>query len=328
MQQRHPKLAQAIALARSGRLAEGIALLERLAETGEPEALFLLAEIVWVGGPLPQDFARARDLFRRGSEAGHPKARMAYTNLLAGGIAGERDWPAALARLRDEARADRARALVLARIQAMDLDENGDPAALPPPDRLSDAPAVALFHGAFTAEECAFLLGIADPAWKPCLVSDGKGGYVQDPIRTSEGSTTHWLIEDPAIHALNRRLAALSGTTPEQGEALQLLRYRPGQQYHPHVDWDSGDYGRIKTALVYLNDDYEGGETLFVKTGLKVRGRTGDVLVFTSIGPDGGLDSLSEHAGLPVESGVKYLASRWIHAQGYTAWRRGVARQA
>ncbi|HYD12205.1 MAG TPA: 2OG-Fe(II) oxygenase [Allosphingosinicella sp.] len=318
-QQHHPMLAQAIALARSGRLAEGIALLRRLAEAGEPEALFLLAETTWVGGPVPQDFARGRELFRRGSEAGHPRAHMAYTNLLASGIAGERDWPAAIARLRLEARSDPGRARVLARIDAMSLDDQGDPAILPAPDRLSDAPAVQLFPAAFTAEECAYLLETADPVWKPCLVTDGKGGYVQDPIRTAEGSTTHWLVEDPAVHALNRRLAALSDTTPEQGEALQLLRYRPGQQYRAHVDYDGGDNGRIKTALVYLNEDYEGGETLFVKTGLKVKGRTGDVLVFVSARPDGSLDPLSEHAGLPVESGVKYLGSRWIHERRYSA---------
>ncbi len=317
--QRDPTLAQAIALAQAGRVAEGIALLERLAATGEPEALFLLAEIVWVGGPLPQDLARGRELFRRGSEAGQPKAHMAYTNLLASGVAGARDWPAALARLRVEARADAGRALALARIEAMTLDDHGDPAALPEPHGLSDAPVVTLYPGAFTIEECAFLLEAADPVWKPCLVSDGKGSFVQDPVRTSDGWTTHWLIEDPAVHALNRRLAALSDSTPEQGEALQLLRYRPGQQYHPHVDYDGGDNGRIKTALVYLNEDYEGGETLFVQTGLKVKGRTGDVLVFTSALPDGGLDPLSEHAGLPVESGVKYLASRWIHAGRYSA---------
>lgn len=312
-------LVHAFSLARAGRVPEGLAILERLAAEGEPEALFTLAEMHWVGGPVPQDFARGRALFRQASEAGNPLAMRAYTNLLASGIAGERDWPAALVRLRDEAREDSGRALVLARIEAMDLDDRGDPAALPPPDRLSDAPAVALFAGAFTAEECAFLLEIADPAWKPCFVSDGMGGYVQDPIRTSEGLTTHWLIEDPAVHALNRRLAALSGTTPEQGEALQLLRYRPGQQYRAHVDWDGGDNGRIKTALVYLNDDYAGGETLFVKTGLKVKGAKGDVLVFRSADADGGLDPLSEHAGLPVTGGVKYLASRWIHERRYAA---------
>ena len=47
----------------------------------------------------------------------------------------------------------------------------------------------------------------------------------------------HWLIEDPVIHALNRRLAAVSGTAWDQGEPLQILRYSPGQQYRNHFDF-------------------------------------------------------------------------------------------
>ena len=66
------------------------------------------------------------------------------------------------------------------------------------------------------------------------------------------------------------------------------------------------------TTIIYLNEEYHGGETLFAKTGLKVRGRKGDALVFVSSLPNGDLDPLSEHAGLPVTSGTKYLASRWI----------------
>jgi prolyl 4-hydroxylase len=125
----------------------------------------------------------------------------------------------------------------------------------------------------------------------------------------------HWLIEDPATHALNRRLAALTGTNVDQGEPLHILRYRPGQEYRPHVDWLLDDNPRVLTALVYLNEEYTGGETEFVKTGLKVRGSKGDVLVFRSQGPAGGLDPLSEHAGRPVTTGTKYLASRWIRAR-------------
>ena len=66
------------------------------------------------------------------------------------------------------------------------------------------------------------------------------------------------------------------------------------------------------TTLIYLNEDYAGGETAFVKAGLKVRGRQGDALVFVSSLSNGDLDPLSEHAGLPVRNGTKYLASRWI----------------
>jgi prolyl 4-hydroxylase len=317
MQQRHPMLDQAFALARAGRIPEGLTILERLAAEGEPEALFTLAEMHWCGGPVPQDFARGRALFRQASEAGYPLAMQAYTNLLASGIAGPRDWPAALARLREEARSDDGRARMLALIDGMDLTGDGDPKAVPEARRLSESPDVALFPGAFSAEECAFLMRIADPAYRPALVRDSMGRQVRDPVRTSDESTIHWLIEDPAVHGLNRRLATLSGTAAEQGEALQILRYRPGQQYRPHVDWDAGDNRRILTALVYLNDDYAGGETLFVRTGLTVKGRKGDALVFRSANPDGSLDRKSEHAGLPVISGAKHIASRWIHERRY-----------
>jgi prolyl 4-hydroxylase len=70
--------------------------------------------------------------------------------------------------------------------------------------------------------------------------------------------------------------------------------------------------GSRTTALVYLNDDYEGGETCFIKTGLTVKGRKGDALLFRNATPDRALDPMTEHAGLPVTRGVKLLASRWI----------------
>ena len=73
-----------------------------------------------------------------------------------------------------------------------------------------------------------------------------------------------------------------------------------------------GDNRRLLTALIYLNDDYEGGETAFVQTGLKVRGVLGDVLLFDNSLPDGEVDPLAEHAGMPVTRGTKYLATRWI----------------
>jgi len=316
----NPVLAHAIAIAQAGREAEAIRIIEGLAALGEKEAIFTLADLNWRGSSeVPQNFARARMLFGRASDAGHPVALRAYTNLLASGIAGPADWPAAMRRLREEARYDTRRAHMLSLIEAMNLDEKGDPKSTAPGRRLSDTPRVTLFEGAFSAAECDFLMLVAEPTYEASLVKDDRGRHVRDKVRTSDGSTIHWLIEDPATHAINRRLAALSETRVEQGEALQILRYRPGQQYHPHVDWLGDKNKRILTALIYLNDGYQGGETEFVKTGLRVKGRKGDALVFSSIGDNGEFEPLSEHAGLPVTSGQKYLASRWIRAGRHTA---------
>jgi prolyl 4-hydroxylase len=307
------QLNQAYGLWNGGRIPEALLVFNRLAALGEPEALFMLGGAKWSGAGGSQDPTRGRELFARASEAGHRDSTNFVTNLLANGVAGPRDWPGAIQRLRGEARADPGRREALALVEKMKLDGDGNPQSAPPGETLSDSPAVRLFPGLFTAGECEYLLKLAEPLFAPSTVFDSNRRLVRDPIRTSDGGTIHWLIEDPAVHALNRRLGAATGSSAEQGEAIQILRYRPGQQYHPHLDFVrvSGN-DRVLTALVYLNHDYVGGETFFVKTGLKVKGRKGDVLVFRNAAPGGGPDPMTEHAGLPVTSGTKYIASRWI----------------
>jgi len=69
--------------------------------------------------------------------------------------------------------------------------------------------------------------------------------------------------------------------------------------------------------LVYLNDDYEGGETVFLRTGLRFKGKKGDALLFRNALPDGRADEMAQHAGLPVTVGEKIIASRWIRARPF-----------
>lgn len=309
----HPMLARAIALSQAGRNAEAVLLVNQAAASGDAASLAMLAEMKWRGGMVPQDLPAARALYGKAGDAGHRQSAGFHTNLLASGIAGPRDWPAALARLRREAAADPQRARMLKLIEAMALTPDGEPAALSDAEPLSVEPDVTLLRGLFTKGECDYLRAVAEPQYVASFVNDAAGRQVRDPIRTSDGSTIAWLVEDPAVHAINRRLAAASGTQAEQGEAIQILRYRPGQEYRPHMDFvRGGDNVRALTALIYLNHDYQGGETRFVKTGLQVKGRTGDALIFRNALPDGQPDPLTEHAGMPVTSGTKYLASRWI----------------
>jgi prolyl 4-hydroxylase len=310
------QLDRAYQLWNGGRAPEALLIFNQLAAKGEPEALFMLGGAAWSGAGGSQDPPRGRELFRRASEAGHADSTTFLTNLLANGVAGPRDWPGAIKRLHREAKGDARRRQALALVETMKLDGEGNPGSAPQGEPLSASPAITLFPRLFTAGECEYLRQLAEPLFAPSTVFDSSRRLVRDPIRTSDGGTIHWLIEDPAVHALNRRLAAATGTSAEQGEAIQILRYRPGQQYHPHLDFVRvSENDRVLTALVYLNHDYAGGETCFVKTGLKVKGRTGDVLVFRNAAPDGGPDPMAEHAGLPVANGTKYLASRWIRAK-------------
>jgi prolyl 4-hydroxylase len=306
-------LQDALSLIDSGRTDEGVHLLRQVASAGDPEALFALGELTWSGTFVPQDPPRGRLMFEHAAARGHKVANLLMTNLLGNGVAGQRDWPMALERLEVEARVLPNRKAALDLIRAMQLDSNGDPIAVPQARDLSDRPRACLFEQLLTSAECAYLIDAAAESFEPSMVYDEAHRLVRDTIRTSDGATFHWAIEDPAIHAINRRIAAATRTQYVQGETLHVLRYSPGQEYRPHFDWlDNAPNQRLWTALVYLNDDYDGGATRFVRTGLEVRGRTGDVLLFHNANEEGHGDPLAEHAGLPVTAGTKFLATRWI----------------
>jgi len=261
-----------------------------------------------------RDLAGARELFRQAAGLGRVDAAVIYANFLAAGVGGPREWAAALRLLASLAEVNPRSRRELERIEAMALTPEGDPLAVPEGELLCQAPSITLFPGLFSPAECAFLAGAAGPMLEPAVVVDPVSGRQRpDPVRVCDSAGFPWPLENPAIHALNRRLAAASGTAPEQGEPLQVLRYRPGGEYKPHFDAIPGFANqRVMTFLVWLNEDYEGGETYFPTPGLKLKGRVGDGVLFRNAGPDGRREPAAGHAGLPVTGGEKLLASRWI----------------
>lgn len=304
-------LEQALARIRANDEA-GVQQVRQLASTGDAQALFVLAHLFWSGTLTQQNSVRGRQLFEAAAARGHVEANLIATNLLASGVAGARDWRTAVHRLQVEAAKIAPREAALSLLAAMDLDANGDPRRQPEAKAIADRPQACLFERLLTEDECAYLIAAAG-AFEPSMVYDPAGQLVRDTIRTSDGTTFHWDIEDPVIHAINRRIASASQTRYDEGEALQVLRYTPGQEYRPHFDWvNNAQNQRLWTALIYLNDEYEGGATAFVRREIEVRGKTGDVLLFSNAGPDGHGDELAEHAGMPVTAGTKYLATRWI----------------
>ena len=100
------------------------------AAAGDPAGLFTFAGVRWAGVGGAPDPRLARALYARAEEAGQPMARHLHTNLIASGIAGRRDWPRALGRLREEARSDPARRRAADLIDRMQLTGDGDPAAM------------------------------------------------------------------------------------------------------------------------------------------------------------------------------------------------------
>jgi prolyl 4-hydroxylase len=122
----------------------------------------------------------------------------------------------------------------------------------------------------------------------------------------------------------------------DQGEGLQVLRYRGGGQCAPHFDFlvpsneanraslaRSGQ--RIATLIVYLNDA-AGGETYFPETGLAVSPRRGHGLYFEYADERGVLDKRSAHGAAPVASGEKWIVTKWMRDRTFVPGQGGQKR--
>jgi hypothetical protein len=81
-------------------------------------------------------------------------------------------------------------------------------------------------------------------------------------------------------------------------EAFNFVKYGSNQYFKIH-----GDHGPYYTctvsAVIYLNDDYEGGEIDFIRQELKIKPSVGDIVLFPS-------NYVYEHASCEVGTGTKY----------------------
>ena len=91
-------------------------------------------------------------------------------------------------------------------------------------------------------------------------------------------------------------------------EEFRIKRYNVGDRFEQHVDVGNLDSCRRFLAfLFYLNDDFEGGGTLFRTPDVKyIKPQKGSVLVFPPTWQ-------YPHEGLPVTKGTKYILSTYLH---------------
>ena len=314
--------AQAQTMLAQGDREGAVALAERAGTAGDGEALLTLATWRLIGDPLPRDLPEARRLLRRATELGHDLAAAMEIALTANGSGGPKDWGHALRLQREAAARDPAAARQLALVEAMALDADGAPTRLPEPEPLAPGGAVVRYPKLLTPAECEHVARMAIDVMAPAsVIHPVTGQAIRHPHRTSDGALLGPTRETLAVRAVNRRLAAISETHIDQGEALTVLRYAPGQEFRPHHDSLTGTVNqRTKTVLVYLNEGFVGGETVFPHYGLSVTPRGGDALLFLNTGPDGRPDPRAQHAGASVRQGVKWLATRWIRARPFSPW--------
>jgi len=303
-------------LAAQGQRSAAIALIETAAAQDDAEALFAMANWRLYGMNGSQDIAGAHRLLDRAVALSDVEATRLKANLVGNGTGATADAEAAARLLETISDRDPLAASQLRLLAKPNVAHAGDE------DRLSIDPDIRAYRALIDHEECEYLVGRAGPELRPSFVVNPRtGGQMPHPTRTSFGMNFDPAMEDPVVRQLNCRFAAITGTKVECGEPLHVLRYAPGQEYRPHFDAIPGAQNqRTWTVLVYLNDAYEGGATLFNQLDIQFRGAPGDALVFCNADQDGDPDPRLRHAGTPVTAGVKWLATRWIRAAPHNPW--------
>ena len=226
-----------------------------------------------------------------------------------------------------------------------------DPTRITP---ISWSPRAYLYRGFLKTAECDYIIQNAEPKLvKSTVVDNETGKSVPSTIRTSDGSFIARGGDD-VVADIERRIAEWSHVPVDHGEGLQVLRYAPGQKYEAHMDSFSDSFNteeskggqRVATVLMYLSTPERGGETVFpraaekphafdeafsecARRGVAVKARKGDALLFWSTDASGALDVKSTHAGCPVQEGVKWSATKWMHVGSFqsghkTPFRNGI----
>jgi hypothetical protein len=80
---------------------------------------------------------------------------------------------------------------------------------------------------------------------------------------------------------------------------INIKKWNVGQNMGPHADGQDGSYGLAFTMVLYLNDDYEGGEINFPNHNVMIKPRAGSLVMFPAT-------SEFVHEVKPIVSGVRY----------------------
>lgn len=158
-----------------------------------------------------------------------------------------------------------------------------------------------------TEEECNLLIGLGESGdLNFGATTGGKLGY-------RKAKVTWFKNNVELIDKIKLKVSNLSELPIENQEGFHFVKYNVGGEYKIHHDGQE----RPKTAIIYLNNGYQGGETEFPKINRIIKPETGKLVIWENCYKDGTRNEDSRHAGLPVEFGTKYIGVIWIRNEKY-----------
>ena len=189
-------------------------------------------------------------------------------------------------------------------------------------------PGVLVIDNYLNAAECKVFTSYADrmSGRRLEVLDNEKSTHGKTVTRPSDSRITEYVsIDGIAAQALplfidiyGTVLSSFYDVDFEWFERPQMLRYPPGGKYNQHADAEHLDktknewiraQDRDYSILVYLNEEYEGGELELTNFNFRVKPTTGMLLAFPS-------DHRYLHAALPTTSGIRYALVSWAATLG------------
>ena len=166
-----------------------------------------------------------------------------------------------------------------------------------------------VYRNFLTKEQCDFLINCKGD------ISDYKRSkfHVRDKKGNNEYINSHTKRMSPELGLPITKICSNKlGIPINKFKGISVVKYEKGGFIPKHTD--SGDtMPRPYTIIIYLNDDYTGGETHFPMLNKSFKLNIGDALFFHNRDSSGFDTRISSHEGKPVISGQKYIANIWVY---------------
>ena len=125
------------------------------------------------------------------------------------------------------------------------------------------------------------------------------GGFLKDYVDIVQTcyamyAETYKILHDFELQALN----------------VAVQKTEPGQGYHRWHCEQAKYSHRVAACMMYLNDDFEGGETEFLYQNKRIVPKRGQFLIWPAT-------YTHAHRGNPPLSGKKYITTSWIEQNNY-----------
>ncbi len=346
MQNSVPILHTVAALDASGNHDEAVDLLARATQGGDLKAMTMLAKRLLVGDRAPYLPRDGASLVVEAANKGEAEAIAQVAVLQCTGVYLAKSWPRSVATLTTAAQRGwkpaRRELLLLTGLPIdkvhTELDnpseqywgEVGKSVDLSlwlrasPGETLHETPFVRRFADFIPKPICQYLINQATSRLQPALVYDPVNRRnIRYKTRTNS-IAQFTLVENSLLHfLLQEKMSTACGKPMIHMEATAILNYQPGEEISNHYDFvdpdlpnyadEIADNGqRVITFLIYLNDDYVGGETAFPELGFEHKGSAGEGLYFVNALADGSPDLRTLHAGKPPAAGEKWIVSQFV----------------